>query len=137
MSYVFLVVFCVFFKQNTAYEMRISDWSSDVCSSDLLAEGVEFIPGHPIAGTEHSGPEAGFRDLFEQRWCILTPVPGTPEAAVAKMKPFWARCGSTVTTMDATHHDNVLDITSPLPHLHRKGVGQVKGGAYRVISGCA
>jgi len=82
-----------------------------------LSEGVEFIPGHPIAGTEHSGPEAGFGDLFEQRWCILTPVPGTPEAAVEKLKTFWERCGSTVTIMDAGHHDKVLAITSHLPHL--------------------
>src|SRR3546814_16639833 len=56
-----------------------------------LPEGVEFIPGHPIAGTEHSGPEAGFGDLFEQRWCILTPVPGPPEAAAGTMKTFWGR----------------------------------------------
>jgi len=82
-----------------------------------LPDGVEFIPGHPIAGTEHSGPEAGFGDLFEQRWCILTPVPGTPEAAVEKMQSFWQRCGSTVQIMDAGHHDKVLAITSHLPHL--------------------
>jgi len=82
-----------------------------------LPEGVEFIPGHPIAGTEHSGPEAGFGDLFEQRWCILTPVPGTPEAAVEKLTAFWQRCGSTIAVMDAAHHDKVLAITSHLPHL--------------------
>ena len=82
-----------------------------------LPEGVEFIPGHPIAGTEHSGPEAGFGDLFEQRWCILTPVPGTPEPALEKLTTFWQRCGSTVAQMDAGHHDKVLAITSHLPHL--------------------
>ncbi len=82
-----------------------------------LPEGVEFIPGHPIAGTEHSGPEAGFGDLFEQRWCILTPVPGTPEPVLEKLKAFWERCGSTVALMDAGHHDKVLAITSHLPHL--------------------
>ncbi len=82
-----------------------------------LPEGVEFIPGHPIAGTEHSGPGAGFADLFEQRWCILTPVPGTPEAVVDKLQSFWERCGSMVTIMDAGHHDKVLAITSHLPHL--------------------
>ncbi|WP_193367186.1 prephenate/arogenate dehydrogenase family protein [Pelagibius marinus] len=82
-----------------------------------LPEGVEFVPGHPIAGTEHSGPEAGFGDLFEQRWCILTPVPGTPEPVVEKLKTFWERCGSTVALMDAGHHDKVLAITSHLPHL--------------------
>ena len=83
----------------------------------LLPEGVEFIPGHPIAGTEHSGPESGFGDLFEQRWCILTPVPGTPEAAVERLQAFWERCGSKVQIMDAGHHDKVLAITSHLPHL--------------------
>ncbi|MEQ8355375.1 MAG: prephenate/arogenate dehydrogenase family protein [Kiloniellaceae bacterium] len=82
-----------------------------------VPEGVDFIPGHPIAGTEHSGPEAGFGDLFEQRWCILTPVPGTAEPAVEKLKAFWERCGSPVTLMDAGHHDKVLAITSHLPHL--------------------
>ena len=82
-----------------------------------VPEGVEFIPGHPIAGTEHSGPEAGFGDLFEQRWCILTPVPGTPDPALEKLKTFWERCGSTVAIMDAGHHDKVLAITSHLPHL--------------------
>ncbi len=82
-----------------------------------LPEGVEFVPGHPIAGTEHSGPEAGFGDLFEQRWCILTPVPGTPEPVVERLKTFWERCGSTVALMDAGHHDKVLAITSHLPHL--------------------
>ncbi len=82
-----------------------------------LPEGVEFIPGHPVAGTEHSGPEAGFADLFEQRWCILTPVPGTPEPALEKLQTFWERCGSTVAVMDAGHHDKVLAVTSHLPHL--------------------
>jgi len=82
-----------------------------------LPDGVDFVPGHPIAGTEHSGPEAGFGELFDQRWCILTPPPGVPEAAVAKLKAFWERCGSTVELMDAGHHDKVLAITSHLPHL--------------------
>ncbi len=82
-----------------------------------LPEGVEFIPGHPVAGTEHSGPEAGFADLFEQRWCILTPVPSTPEPALEKLQTFWERCGSTVAVMDAGHHDKVLAVTSHLPHL--------------------
>lgn len=82
-----------------------------------LPEGVEFIPGHPVAGTEFSGPESGFADLFEERWCILTPVPGTPEPALEKLKSFWERCGSTVAVMDASHHDKVLAVTSHLPHL--------------------
>ena len=82
-----------------------------------LPAGVHFIPGHPIAGTEFSGPEAGFADLFEQRWCILTPPPGTHEEAVEKLKGFWQSLGSTVEVMDAAHHDKVLAITSHLPHL--------------------
>ncbi len=79
--------------------------------------GVHFIPGHPIAGTEHSGPDAGFADLFENRWCILTPPPGTDPAAVARLSEFWSRCGSNIDTMDPDHHDKVLAIVSHLPHI--------------------
>ncbi len=79
--------------------------------------GVHFIPAHPIAGTEYSGPEAGFSSLFDGRWAILTPVPGSDEAAVAKLKAFWQGLGSQVDVMDAGHHDLVLAITSHLPHL--------------------
>ncbi|MDP3897145.1 MAG: prephenate/arogenate dehydrogenase family protein [Mesorhizobium sp.] len=79
--------------------------------------GVHFIPGHPIAGTERSGPDAGFPDLFEGRWCILTPVPGTDEAAIARLADFWQRCGSRIDTMDPAHHDMVLAIVSHLPHI--------------------
>ena len=79
--------------------------------------GVHFIPGHPIAGTEHSGPEAGFAELFDKRWCILTPPPGTDEAALARLTQLWEACGSRVEIMDAQHHDKVLAITSHLPHL--------------------
>ncbi len=82
-----------------------------------VPEGVHFVPGHPIAGTEHSGPEAGFAELFEGRWCILTPPPGTDQGAVDKLAELWRRCGSTVDIMDAQHHDAVLAITSHLPHL--------------------
>ncbi|MGE5548323.1 MAG: prephenate/arogenate dehydrogenase family protein [Solirubrobacterales bacterium] len=83
----------------------------------FLPEGVHFIPGHPIAGTEHSGPESGFAELFENRWCILTPLPGTDAEALAKVTALWTRVGSTVETMDPHHHDKVLAITSHLPHL--------------------
>lgn len=83
----------------------------------LLAEGVHFVPGHPIAGTEFSGPGAGFAELFEGRWCILTPPPGTDEGAVAKLRTFWERMGSMIELMDPSHHDMVLAITSHLPHL--------------------
>jgi cyclohexadieny/prephenate dehydrogenase len=82
-----------------------------------LPAGVHFVPGHPIAGTEHSGPEAGFDTLFEGRWCILTPPPGTDEAAVEKVTELWRRTGSRIDRMDASHHDQVLAITSHLPHL--------------------
>ncbi|MFO0349047.1 MAG: prephenate/arogenate dehydrogenase family protein [Alphaproteobacteria bacterium] len=82
-----------------------------------VPQGVHFIPGHPIAGTEHSGPDAGFAELFDGRWCILTPPPGTDQAAVDTLAAFWRGCGSRVEFMDAKHHDIVLAITSHVPHL--------------------
>jgi cyclohexadieny/prephenate dehydrogenase len=82
-----------------------------------LGRDVAFVPGHPIAGTENSGPAAGFADLFVGRWCILTPPRGTPAAATAKVRALWKRCGMRVETMDAAHHDRVLAITSHVPHL--------------------
>lgn len=82
-----------------------------------LPGGVHFVPAHPVAGTEKSGPEAGFAELFEGRWCILTPPEGTDPAAVERVAEFWRRAGSRVEIMDAAHHDVVLAITSHLPHL--------------------
>jgi cyclohexadieny/prephenate dehydrogenase len=82
-----------------------------------IPSGVHLVPGHPIAGTEHSGPDAAFLELFEDRYCILTPPPGTDEEAVAKVRALWEACGSSVEIMDARHHDKVLAITSHLPHL--------------------
>ncbi len=82
-----------------------------------VPESVHFIPGHPIAGTEQSGPESGFASLFEGRWCILTPPQSADPEAVAKLKQFWEACGSTVDKMDADHHDMVLAIVSHLPHI--------------------
>ena len=79
--------------------------------------GVHFIPGHPIAGTEHSGPDSGFAELFDGRWCILTPPPGTDAAAIEMLSDFWRGCGSRLEVMDAKHHDLVLAITSHVPHL--------------------
>ncbi|HEY1709474.1 MAG TPA: prephenate/arogenate dehydrogenase family protein [Rhizomicrobium sp.] len=79
--------------------------------------GVHFIPAHPIAGTERSGTEAGFAELFDGRWCILTPPDGADAEAVAKLKAFWEGLGSKVDTMDVAHHDLVLAITSHVPHL--------------------
>ncbi|SFM14350.1 prephenate/arogenate dehydrogenase family protein [Methylobacterium pseudosasicola] len=82
-----------------------------------LPEGVALVPGHPIAGTEFSGPDAGFATLFQGRWCILTPPEGTDPAAVERVRALWAGMGANVETMSAEHHDHVLAITSHLPHL--------------------
>lgn len=82
-----------------------------------IPDGVHLVPGHPVAGTEHSGPEAGFDTLFEGRWCILTPPSGTDPAAVERVGDLWRRAGMSVEVMEAAHHDKVLAITSHLPHL--------------------
>ena len=83
----------------------------------LLPDHVHFIPGHPIAGTEHSGPAAGFAELFDGRWTILTPLPGADQAAADRLAEFWRRMGAMVEIMEPMHHDQVLAITSHLPHL--------------------
>jgi cyclohexadieny/prephenate dehydrogenase len=83
----------------------------------FLPGHVHFIPGHPIAGTEHSGPDAGFATLFDGRWTILTPVPGVDAAALDSLTRFWQACGAMVDVMDPDHHDTVLAITSHLPHI--------------------
>jgi cyclohexadieny/prephenate dehydrogenase len=82
-----------------------------------LPAGVHLVPGHPVAGTEHSGPEAGFAEMFQDRWCILTPLPEGDPAAVETVTRLWQAAGMKVVTMDAEHHDKVLAITSHLPHL--------------------
>ncbi|MBV8791683.1 MAG: prephenate/arogenate dehydrogenase family protein [Pseudolabrys sp.] len=82
-----------------------------------LPKNVHFIPAHPVAGTEYSGPDAGFSELFVNRWCILTPPDNADKAAVEKLKAFWKALGANVETMTAEHHDLVLAITSHLPHL--------------------
>lgn len=82
-----------------------------------IPHGVHFVPGHPIAGTEHSGPDAGFAELFQGRYCLLTPLPDCDPEAVAQVAALWRRCGATVETMEPAHHDRVLAITSHLPHL--------------------
>jgi cyclohexadieny/prephenate dehydrogenase len=82
-----------------------------------VPQGVHFIPAHPIAGTEESGPNSGFAELFEGRWCVLTPPDGTDAAAVARLGDFWSACGSSVEHMAPDHHDLVLAVTSHLPHL--------------------
>ena len=82
-----------------------------------VPEGVHFVPGHPVAGTEHSGPEAGFAELFRDRWCILIPLAETAPEAVAKVGQMWEMAEMRVVTMSAAHHDRVLAMTSHLPHL--------------------
>ena len=82
-----------------------------------LPKNVHFVPAHPVAGTEHSGPDAGFAELFVNRWCILTPPEGTDPKAVDKLAAFWRLLGANVEKMSAEHHDLVLAITSHLPHL--------------------
>ena len=81
-----------------------------------IPEGVHFVPAHPLAGTEHSGPESGFAELFDGRWCILTPLAETDAAAVARLRSFWEGLGAKVDLMDAQHHDLVLAVTSHVPH---------------------
>jgi len=83
----------------------------------LIPDGVHLIPGHPVAGTEHSGPESGFAELFQGRWCILTPPPGSDEKAVERLAELWRRAGSQIEIMEPGHHDRVLAITSHLPHI--------------------
>jgi cyclohexadieny/prephenate dehydrogenase len=81
-----------------------------------IAPGVHFVPGHPLAGTEHSGPRAGFAELFDNRWCLLTPN-GADTAAVAQLSDYWQALGAKVEEMDPDHHDLVLAVTSHAPHL--------------------
>jgi len=83
----------------------------------ILPRDVYFVPGHPIAGTEKSGPEAGFAELFNDRWCILTPNKNTSQEALEKVKFIWEQAGMKIATMDAEYHDRVLAITSHIPHL--------------------
>ncbi|HSG55366.1 MAG TPA: prephenate/arogenate dehydrogenase family protein [Paracoccaceae bacterium] len=82
-----------------------------------IPEGVHFIPAHPLAGTEHSGPRSGFAELFDNRWCLLVPTAGTDANATQKLRAFWEAMGANVDEMDAEHHDLVLAVTSHAPHL--------------------
>jgi len=99
----------------------VSDVGS--CKADVARALTEALPGkiivpaHPVAGTERSGPEAGFASLFDNRWCIVTPVEGMPEDAATRVSEFWRRLGANVETMAPDHHDRVLAVTSHLPHL--------------------
>lgn len=82
-----------------------------------LPQDVHFVPGHPLAGTEHSGPRSGFAELFDNRYTILTPAEGTDPTATAKLRALWEGCGANVEEMDPNHHDLVLAVTSHTPHL--------------------
>ncbi|MEM6761097.1 MAG: prephenate/arogenate dehydrogenase family protein [Pseudomonadota bacterium] len=82
-----------------------------------LPEHVHFVPAHPLAGTEHSGPESGFAELFDNRWCLIVPVAGSDPEAVAKVHALWQKMGSNVEEMAPDHHDLVLAVTSHAPHL--------------------
>jgi cyclohexadieny/prephenate dehydrogenase len=126
-----LVILCVpvgamgAVAQEFADDLPVDAIVSDVGSckqsvADALAAVLPqatIIPAHPVAGTEKSGPDAGFSTLFKGRWCILTPPENAPEAAVERLRSFWQRLGADVEIMDARHHDMVLAVTSHLPHL--------------------
>ena len=81
-----------------------------------LPDHVHFIPGHPLAGTEHSGPDSGFAELYDNRWCILTPLANTDADAIERLRTFWSGLGANVEVMDPDHHDLVLAVTSHVPH---------------------
>lgn len=83
----------------------------------LVPKGVQLVPAHPMAGTEYSGPDAGFAELFDGRYCIVTPLAGSDPVAVEKVREFWRRCGSMIETMDPVTHDKVVAMVSHLPHL--------------------
>ena len=126
-----LVILCVpVGTMATVAAEIVEDLPADAIVSDVgsskagvaaaLAEALPnatIIPAHPVAGTENSGPEAGFATLFNGRWCIVTPIDGTDDAAVTRLESFWQRLGAKVDRMDPRHHDLVLAITSHLPHL--------------------
>ena len=82
-----------------------------------LPNNVHFVPAHPLAGTEHSGPQSGFADLFDNRWCLIVPVEGSNRDAVARVEALWQGMGAQTDEMDAEHHDLVLAVTSHAPHL--------------------
>lgn len=83
----------------------------------LIPKNINFIPGHPIAGTENSGPESGFSGLFKNGWCILTPIKGTNKKSIKLVKDMWEQVGMKVDIMSSKHHDDVLAITSHIPHI--------------------
>jgi len=127
-----LVVLCVpvgameAVAQEMSHYLKLGATVSDVGSvkravidavEPHLPQGVHFVPAHPLAGTEHSGPESGFATLFDNRWCIVVPTPFTSPDAVAQLRALWEGMGAHVDEMDAEHHDLVLAVTSHTPHL--------------------
>ena len=108
-------------KDDLPAEAIVSDVGSSKASVLAALQsalpGHAIIPAHPVAGTERSGPEAGFAALFHNRWCIVTPPEGADDTKVAQLSAFWERLGANVEIMDAQHHDLVLAVTSHLPHL--------------------
>jgi cyclohexadieny/prephenate dehydrogenase len=126
-----LVILCVPVGAVAAVAREIvDDLPADAIVSDVgsskagiaaalkaVLPAAQIVPAHPVAGTEHSGPEAGFATLFHGRWCILTPVEGTDPVAVARVSAFWEALGAQMETMTPEHHDLVLAVTSHLPHL--------------------
>ena len=127
-----LVVLCVpvgameSVAQEMSHYLKLGATVSDVGSvkravidavEPHLPQGVHFVPAHPLAGTEHSGPESGFATLFDNRWCIIVPTSFTPPEAEAQMRTLWEGMGANVDEMDAEHHDLVLAVTSHTPHL--------------------
>ncbi len=102
-------------------EAVISDVGSSkgnvIASLQNALPDARIIPAHPVAGTEHSGPDAGFATLFNDRWCILTPPDDAQEGDVERVRAFWEKLGANIEIMDAKHHDLVLAVTSHLPHL--------------------
>jgi len=109
------------FAEDLPADAIVSDVGSSKASVFAALQaalpGAVIVPAHPVAGTERSGPDAGFASLFQGRWCILTPADETPAVAVSRVAAFWQAIGSDVEVMDARHHDRVLAITSHLPHL--------------------
>ena len=127
-----LVVLCVpvgamgAVAQEMSHYLKMGATVSDVGSvkrsvidavHDHLPQGVHFVPAHPLAGTEHSGPTSGFASLFDNRWCILVPTDDSTPESVAQLRALWEGMGANVDEMDADHHDLVLAVTSHTPHL--------------------
>ncbi|MEY2991559.1 MAG: hypothetical protein RI946_953 [Pseudomonadota bacterium] len=127
-----LVVLCVpvgamgAVAEEMSHYLKVGATVSDVGSvkrsvidavHEHLPQGVHFVPAHPLAGTEHSGPTSGFASLFDNRWCILVPTDDSTPEAVAQLRALWEGMGANVDEMDADHHDRVLAVTSHTPHL--------------------